>query len=208
MPTFTIVGSEIGYGGGNYKNDQPGQDAKKAGKALFKKLTLRKYAKYKNRPTIKFILRMRDRKSLGKTYSYMVTRTKLAKPLIIKKGDISYEVNFDYKVATCNLSSGEVKTMTGGEYEMVGGQLACTGLKRTGGNVEMEEFEDDEEGGGGEGEGEGEAVKSEESSVAQAHQEGGKGSKKSKSSSKSKSPSKTAAKSKTSLLSKMKGLKM
>jgi hypothetical protein len=40
MPTFTIMGSGIGYIGGNYKNDQPGQAAKKAGKALFKKLDI------------------------------------------------------------------------------------------------------------------------------------------------------------------------
>ena len=37
MPTFTIMGSGIGYIGGNYKNDVPYLAAKKAGKALFKK---------------------------------------------------------------------------------------------------------------------------------------------------------------------------
>ena len=137
MPTFTIMGSGIGYSGGNYKNEQPGQAAKKAGKALFKKLTLRKFAKYKNRPSIKFVLRMRDRHSAGKTYSYMVTRIKLPKPLLIKKGDIEYEVKFDYKIETCNLTTVEVKTMTGGEYALVGGKLTCTGMKKkTGGNTE------------------------------------------------------------------------
>jgi hypothetical protein len=131
------MGSGIGYSGGNYKNEQPGQAAKKAGKALFKKLTLRKFAKYKNRPSIKFVLRMRDRHSAGKTYSYMVTRIKLPKPLLIKKGDIEYEVKFDYKIETCNLTTVEVKTMTGGEYALVGGKLTCTGMKKkTGGNTE------------------------------------------------------------------------
>jgi hypothetical protein len=135
------MGSGIGYSGGNYKNEQPGQAAKKAGKALFKKLTLRKYAKYKNRPTIKFVLRMRDRHSAGKTYSYMVTRVKLAKPLLIKKGPVEYEVKYDYKIETCNLSPVEVKTMTGGDCSIVGGRLTSV-RRRTGGEVgEEEEFE-------------------------------------------------------------------
>jgi hypothetical protein len=153
MPTFTIVGSEIGYGGGNYKNEQPGQAAKKAGKALFKKLTLRKYAKYKNRPTIKFILRMRDRHSAGKTYSYMVTRVKLAKPLLIKKGPIEYEVKYDYKIETCNLSPVEVQTMTGGDCSIVGGRLTVmrrTKRRTTGGEVSEEFGEEEEEFEGGE----------------------------------------------------------
>ena len=159
MPTFTIMGSGIGYSGGNYKNEQPGQAAKKAGKALFKKLTLRKFSKYKNKPTIKFVLRMRDRSSAGKTYSYMVTRIKLAKPLLIKKGPVEYEVKYDYKIESCNLSPMEVKTMTGGEYALVGGRITATGMKKTigGGDkdeeheeheAEEEEDEDDEEDGG------------------------------------------------------------
>lgn len=98
MPTFTIMGSGIGYVGGNYKNDQPGQAAKKAGKALFKKLTLRKFAKYKNKTSIKFVLRMRDRHSAGKTYAYMVTREKLPKPIIMKKGNVEYEIKYNYKI--------------------------------------------------------------------------------------------------------------
>jgi hypothetical protein len=146
MPTFTIMGSGIGYSGGNYKNEQPGQAAKKAGKALFKKLTLRKFSKYKNKPTIKFVLRMRDRSSAGKTYSYMVTRIKLAKPLLIKKGPVEYEVKYDYKIESCNLSPMEVKTMTGGEYALVGGRITATGMKKTlGGGEEYEEHEAEEE---------------------------------------------------------------
>ena len=146
MPTFTIMGSGIGYSGGNYKNEQPGQAAKKAGKALFKKLTLRKFSKYKNKPTIKFVLRMRDRSSAGKTYSYMVTRIKLAKPLLIKKGPVEYEVKYDYKIESCNLSPMEVKTMTGGEYALVGGRITATGMKKTIGGGEEEDEEDEEDG--------------------------------------------------------------
>jgi len=149
MPTFTIMGSGIGYIGGNYKNDQPGQAAKKAGKALFKKLTLRKFAKYKNKTSIKFVLRMRDRHSAGKTYSYMVTREKLPKPLLMKKGNVEYEIKYKYNIESCDLTSAEVKTMTGGALAIVGGKLSYTGKKISGGNaneeLEEEEFEDDEE---------------------------------------------------------------
>ena len=145
MPTFTIMGSGIGYVGGNYKNDQPGQAAKKAGKALFKKLTLRKFAKYKNKTSIKFVLRMRDRHSAGKTYSYMVTREKLPKPLLMKKGNVEYEIKYKYNIESCDLTSAEVKTMTGGALAVVGGKLSHTGKKISGGNVENEEFDEEDE---------------------------------------------------------------
>lgn len=146
MPTFTIMGSGIGYVGGNYKNDQPGQAAKKAGKALFKKLTLRKFAKYKNKTSIKFVLRMRDRHSAGKTYAYMVTREKLPKPIIMKKGNVEYEIKYNYKIEACNLTSNEVKTMTGGALAMVGGKLTYTGKAMKGGSThEAEEFDEFEE---------------------------------------------------------------
>lgn len=144
MPTFTIMGSGIGYAGGNYKNDQPGQAAKKAGKALFKKLTLRKFAKYKNKTSIKFVLRMRDRHSAGKTYSYMVTREKLPKPLVMKKGNVEYEIKYKYNIESCDLTSAEVKTMTGGALAVVGGRLSYTGKKISGGNAEGEEGEEGE----------------------------------------------------------------
>ena len=145
MPTFTIMGSGIGYVGGNYKNDQPGQAAKKAGKALFKKLTLRKFAKYKNKTSIKFVLRMRDRRSAGKTYAYMATREKLPKPIIMKKGNVEYEIKYNYKIEACNLTSNEVKTMTGGALAMVGGKLTYTGKAMKGGSVKEETEETKEE---------------------------------------------------------------
>ena len=152
MPTFTIMGSGIGYIGGNYKNDQPGQAAKKAGKALFKKLTLRKFTKYKNKTSIKFVLRMRDRHSAGKTYSYMVTREKLPKPLVMKRGNVEYEIKYKYNIESCDLTSAEVKTMTGGALAVVGGKLSYTGKKISGGNGDEdseeefeEEFDEDED---------------------------------------------------------------
>ena len=148
MPTFTIMGSGIGYIGGNYKNDQPGQAAKKAGKALFKKLTLRKFTKYKNKTSIKFVLRMRDRHSAGKTYSYMVTREKLPKPLVMKRGNVEYEIKYKYNIESCDLTSAEVKTMTGGALAVVGGKLSYTGKKISGGNGDTEseeEFGDEDE---------------------------------------------------------------
>ena len=145
MPTFTIMGSGIGYIGGNYKNDQPGQAAKKAGKALFKKLTLRKFTKYKNKTSIKFVLRMRDRRSAGKTYSYMVTREKLPKPLVMKRGNVEYEIKYKYNIESCDLTSAEVKTMTGGALAVVGGKLSYTGKKISGGTMDDDKSESEEE---------------------------------------------------------------
>ena len=145
MPTFTIMGSGIGYIGGNYKNDQPGQAAKKAGKALFKKLTLRKFTKYKNKTSIKFVLRMRDRHSAGKTYSYMVTREKLPKPLVMKRGNVEYEIKYKYNIESCDLTSAEVKTMTGGALAVVGGKLSYTGKKISGGTVDDDKSESESE---------------------------------------------------------------
>jgi hypothetical protein len=139
------MGSGIGYIGGNYKNDQPGQAAKKAGKALFKKLTLRKFTKYKNKTSIKFVLRMRDRHSAGKTYSYMVTREKLPKPLLMKKGNVEYEIKYKYNIESCDLTSAEVKTMTGGALAIVGGKLSYTGKKISGGEIEGKEAEEDKD---------------------------------------------------------------
>ncbi len=141
MPTFTIMGSGIGYIGGNYKNEQPGQAAKKAGKSLFNKLKLRKYAKYKNKTTIKFVLRMKDRHSAGKTYAYMVTREKLSKPLVVKRGNVEYTINYNYKIESCNLSSNEVKEMTGGALEVVGGFIDKKKMLK-GGSEEVEEVEE------------------------------------------------------------------
>jgi len=152
MPTFTIMGSGIGYIGGNYKNDQPGQAAKKAGKALFKKLTLRKFTKYKNKTSIKFVLRMRDRHSAGKTYSYMVTREKLPKPLLMKKANVEYEIKYKYNIESCDLTSAEVKTMTGGALAIVGGKLSYTGKKISGGEIERDDGESDEDGESADGE--------------------------------------------------------
>jgi len=120
-----------------------GQAAKKAGKALFKKLTLRKFTKYKNKTSIKFVLRMRDRHSAGKTYSYMVTREKLPKPLVMKRGNVEYEIKYKYNIESCDLTSAEVKTMTGGALAVVGGKLSYTGKKISGGYVD-EEFGDED----------------------------------------------------------------
>ena len=110
-----------------------------------KKLTLRKFAKYKNKTSIKFVLRMRDRHSAGKTYSYMVTREKLPKPLVMKKGNVEYEIKYKYNIESCDLTSAEVKTMTGGALAIVGGKLSHTGKKISGGSTEVDEGEEVEE---------------------------------------------------------------
>jgi len=114
MPTFTIMGSGIGYIGGNYKNDVPYLAAKKAGKALFKKLENPKYAKHKNRKSIKFVIRMKDRHGPGKTYSYQVVREKLKKPILIKVKNTEYYVRYNYVIKACDLSKKQKKILLGG----------------------------------------------------------------------------------------------
>jgi hypothetical protein len=112
--TFTIMGSGIGFSGGNYKNFEPSDAAKKAGRALFKQLEDPKFRKYKNKTSIRFILRKRDRKSAGKTYAYEVSRTKLKKPIVVKRGNAEYTVKYDYHIKSCSMDATEVKKMTGG----------------------------------------------------------------------------------------------
>lgn len=114
MYIYTIIGSNIGYIGGNYKSDNVLSAANKAGKYLFKKLEDPKYAKHKNRKSIKFILRMKDKKGSGKIYSYQVIKQKLKKPILIKVKNTKYYVKFNYVIKTCNLSKKEKKILLGG----------------------------------------------------------------------------------------------
>lgn len=116
MPTFTIMGSGIGYIGGTYKNDVPFLAAKKAGRILFKKLEDPKYSKHKSRKSIKFVLRMKDRSGPGKTYSYQVIKEKLKKPILIKVKNTEYYVKYNYSVKACDLSKKEKKVLLGGYY--------------------------------------------------------------------------------------------
>ena len=145
MHTYTIMGSGIGYSGGNYKNEVPSLAAKKAAKALFKKLTLPKFRKYKNKTSIKFVLRMRDRHGPGKTFSYVATCKKLKNPVVVKRGDAEYTIKYQYLAEPCKLNSTEVKTMTGGELALVGGKLTFTGKKFLRGGYDEDEFNDEDE---------------------------------------------------------------
>lgn len=156
MHTYTIMGSGIGYSGGNYRNEVPSLAAKKAAKALFKKLTLPKFRKYKNKTSIKFVLRMRDRHGPGKTFSYVATCKKLKNPVVVKRGDAEYTIKYQYFAEPCKLNSTEVKTMTGGELALVGGKLTFTSKKLLRGGYDEDEInEEDEqfEDGGEDGEG-------------------------------------------------------
>ena len=139
--TFTIAGSGIGYKGGNYKSEFPMAAAKKAGRQLFLKLKKKDFAKYKNKTTIKFILRQRIVGSPGKTYAYEVKRNKLKKPIIFKKGDVEIKIEFEYKVTIIKMNDKDATRMTGGSCSIMSG----------GGEGEGEVGSDDE----GDGEGDG-----------------------------------------------------
>ena len=98
MYIYTIIGSEIGYIGGNYKNDKPLLAANKAGKALFKKLEDVKYVKYKNKKSIKFVLKNKKDKI---NYCYEVFKIKNKK-------------EFNYEIKKCVLSKNQLKKYIGG----------------------------------------------------------------------------------------------
>ena len=128
MHIYTIIGSEISYIGGNYKNDKPLLAANKAGKALFKKLEDVKYAKHKNRKSIKFIIKMKDRNGPGKTYSYQVIKEKLKKPILIKVKNTEYYVKFNYVIKACDLSKKQKKKLLGGQgglFEQLGRNITA-----------------------------------------------------------------------------------
>ena len=129
--TFTIAGSGIGYKGGNYVSHYPLQAAKKAGRQLFLKLAKPEFSKYKNKTSIKFILRERVRGKAGKTYAYEVSRKKLKKPIIIKKDNKEIKIEFEYKVDIIKIDNNEAMRMTGGAV------TAITG----GGEGDVEEYE-------------------------------------------------------------------
>jgi hypothetical protein len=98
MHIYTIIGSEISYIGGNFKNDKPLLAANKAGKTLFKKLEDVKYVKYKNKKSIKFILKNKKDK---KNYCYEVFKKKNKK-------------EFNYEIKECVLSKNQLKKYIGG----------------------------------------------------------------------------------------------
>ena len=100
MHIYTIIGSEISYIGGNFKNDKPLLAANKAGKTLFKKLEDVKYVKYKNKKSIKFILKNKKDK---KNYCYEVLKKKNKK-------------EFNYEIKECVLSKNQLKKYIGGVY--------------------------------------------------------------------------------------------
>ena len=205
MHTYTIMGSGIGFSGGNYKNEVPSLAAKKAAKALFKKLTLPKFRKYKNKTSIKFVLRMRDRHGPGKTFSYVATCKKLKNPVVVKRGDAEYTIKYQYLAEPCKLNSTEVKTMTGGELALVGGKLTFTSKKLLRGGYDVDEIDDEDEQfeneDDGEGGVEGGVEGGEETEETEEESFDGGGKKKSKA---KKAPAKKASTKKTSKASKAK----
>eukprot|EP00960_Hanusia_phi_P053859 762478-Hanusia_phi.AAC.10 len=116
MPTYTVAGSAIGFAGGNYKSDAPMAAAKKAGRQLFRKVQSDdKYAKHKNKTTIKFVLRQKATGNPGKQFSYVVTQKKLKTPKIITRGNTEIKIEFAYDVSPVKLTEKEQRTMVGGD---------------------------------------------------------------------------------------------
>ncbi len=111
--TFTILASEIGFNGGDYKSDSPKSAARKAAKRLFQLVNKdAAYHKFKRLESIKFILREKTSGSDKKTYFYESTVEELKEPIFIKvkdpsnkdadaQGYIQYPITKEVKVSSC-----------------------------------------------------------------------------------------------------------
>lgn len=110
--SFTVIGSDIGFEGGSYKTTvAPAVAAKKAASIMFrviksaaqkpKDAKLKKYAGFKNRDTIKFIIRETTRGSARDTFYYVATKIKLDTPIVVKRGGVEYTIDQKITIKTC-----------------------------------------------------------------------------------------------------------
>lgn len=113
--TFTIQGSDIGYGGGRYTGDGPGVAARHAAKQLVRMVENKKkldefkqYAKFASSKSIKFIIREITRGSNKTSYYYEATVVPLPTPKVIVRNGIEITVTKTIIVKTCNDSMNTV----------------------------------------------------------------------------------------------------
>lgn len=107
---FTIVGSGIEFKGGKYVGKDRNTAAKKAGTALFQRLSNPSkykngsvFEKYGDKKSIKFILRESTAGSNNKTTAYEVKRTKLSTPKVVEIKGV--KITYQYKYETTPLKS-------------------------------------------------------------------------------------------------------
>ena len=89
--SFTIESSAVRVKGGRYMSDAPGSAAKKAARRLFKDGG-------KKKKSIAFVLRETTQGSDKTEFKYVASRTKLAKPREIRRGDTVIVVEYAYTV--------------------------------------------------------------------------------------------------------------
>lgn len=95
--SFKVLGSGIMFEGGNYRAKSMSQAAKRAGVKLFQRVDNKPgYKKYADKNSIKFIVGETTRGSDKKTRAYEITRVKLDKPITIDRGNLNYQVKYNY----------------------------------------------------------------------------------------------------------------
>ena len=101
--TFAVEGSTIGFRGGRYKGASPFQAAKKAAKALFRRLDNdAHYRQHKSAKSMKIMLRETTRGSTHEEFFYEAIRTEKKDPVKRVVNGVELEYKFDYKLNSCD----------------------------------------------------------------------------------------------------------
>lgn len=112
--TFKIVGSGIGYvspSSSYYKGKDPLTAANKFGSMLFRLTNDKssKYSKYKDKTTIKIILKETTRGSAKNTFYYKIERTLLPKPIKRTLPNGTVIVNkYKIKTSKCDANNNDI----------------------------------------------------------------------------------------------------
>lgn len=93
--TFTVekCPTDVSCEGGRFTGKYHSQAAKKVARSLFKQLPRKRQ--------ISFTLRETTQDSDKKEKSYVATKVKLDKPVVVKRGDVTITVKYEYLVKAC-----------------------------------------------------------------------------------------------------------
>lgn len=97
--SFKISGAGIPFTGGRYVGKTFSIASKRAASMLYRKVNNDpSFAKYKSKPSIKFILKETTKGSAKKTKAYIVNRVELDKPIVISRNGVEVSYKFKYVV--------------------------------------------------------------------------------------------------------------
>lgn len=97
--SFTVSGAGVPFTGGRYVAKTFGIAAKRAGSKIYSKINNDpEMTKYKNKNSVKFILKETTKGSPKSTKAYQVKRTELKEPKVIKRNGVKITYKFKYTV--------------------------------------------------------------------------------------------------------------